>query len=419
MNAPRRRGACPGLSSPMPTGDGLLVRLMPAAPLRLDAFSGLCAAATQHGNGIIEVSARGSLQVRGLTPASAPRFAAAVADLAIAADDGVQIITNPLDDDPDQLIDMADVVAALRAALTASRLLLSPKVSVIVDGGGLLHLDALAADVRLRAISPAGQPRFAVGLAGDAATTTWLGSVTPEQVVDVVLRLLGRVASHGASARTADIVSAVGADAIRTELGSGLESSPPPPPRPPAKMIGCYPLRDSRVAVGVAPAFGHAGADELVELARIATAHGVAAIRPAPARALLLIGAVAANVPSLTAAAERLGFIVRADDPRRRIAACPGAPSCASGMIASRSLAAALAPLMADARPGVTIHISGCQKGCAHPGAASLTVVGSERGCGIVHHGPARATPAYHVDAAGLAAEVARVARRSHEVIDG
>jgi len=39
MNASHRRGACPGLSAPMPTGDGLLVRLMPAEPIPLDAFS--------------------------------------------------------------------------------------------------------------------------------------------------------------------------------------------------------------------------------------------------------------------------------------------------------------------------------------------------------------------------------------------
>ena len=29
MNAPYRRGACPGLSAPMQTGDGLLVRMRP------------------------------------------------------------------------------------------------------------------------------------------------------------------------------------------------------------------------------------------------------------------------------------------------------------------------------------------------------------------------------------------------------
>ena len=49
----------------------------------LDAFVGLCAAARRHGNGIMEVTARGSLQVRGLTPRSAPLFAAEVAGSAL------------------------------------------------------------------------------------------------------------------------------------------------------------------------------------------------------------------------------------------------------------------------------------------------------------------------------------------------
>ncbi len=78
MSAPMPRGACPGLSAPMPTGDGLLVRLAPTEAMPVDAFIGLCAAARRHGNGIMEVTARGSLQVRGLTPRSAPLFAAEV-----------------------------------------------------------------------------------------------------------------------------------------------------------------------------------------------------------------------------------------------------------------------------------------------------------------------------------------------------
>ena len=56
-----------------------------------------------------------------------------------------------------------------------------------------------------------------------------------------------------------------------------------------------------------------------------------------------------------------------------------------------------------------TIHISGCAKGCAHPAPAALTVVGTERGCGIVRHGSARAAPRYHVDPTELGAEVAHV----------
>src|SRR5262244_2640910 len=92
MSAPRFRGICPGLSVPMPTGDGLLVRLRPTAPVPLDAMVGFCEAARQHGNGTIEVSARGSLQVRGLTPRSASLFASAVTELGIAVHEGIAVI---------------------------------------------------------------------------------------------------------------------------------------------------------------------------------------------------------------------------------------------------------------------------------------------------------------------------------------
>src|SRR6266849_2130121 len=92
MKELHRRGICPGLSVPMPTGDGLLVRLMPTAPVQLDAMVGFCEAARLYGNGTIEISARGSLQVRGLTPRSAPLFASAVAALGIATHEGVPVI---------------------------------------------------------------------------------------------------------------------------------------------------------------------------------------------------------------------------------------------------------------------------------------------------------------------------------------
>ena len=72
INRSQRRGACPGLSAPMPTGDGLLVRLLPIGTIPLAAFAHLCAAARRYGNGIVEVTGRGSIQVRGLNAASAP-----------------------------------------------------------------------------------------------------------------------------------------------------------------------------------------------------------------------------------------------------------------------------------------------------------------------------------------------------------
>ncbi len=150
----QRRGACPGLSAPMATGDGLLVRFSPLGTISLVAFDTLCEAAKRHGNGIVEITARGNIQVRGLSAATAPEFADAIAALDIAAADGVPIICGPLAGlDPEELIDASKLAAELRDALARSSLAarLSPKVSVVIDGGGAYRLDALAADIRARA----------------------------------------------------------------------------------------------------------------------------------------------------------------------------------------------------------------------------------------------------------------------------
>jgi precorrin-3B synthase len=448
MNAPHRRGACPGLSAPMPTGDGLLVRLMPAEPIPLDAFVGFCEVARRHGNGTIEISARGSLQVRGLTPRSAPLFASAIAELGIVTHEGVPVIAGldpavhranmplakrmdtrakPAYDDSIQsentLANIADTAAELRRALADAGLVLSPKVSVLVDGDGPLHLDALSADIRLRAVGLSQQTRFCVGLGGDGASATWVGSIAPTDVVGAVLGLLAVIAAHGPAVRAADILRTEGVGALHA--GSQAPVAPPlaPPLRMPAEMVGHHSARDGTMAVGIGLAFGHSQADTLTELARIAAGVGARAVRPAPDRAMLLIGVAAADAVDLTGAAEQLGFVARADDPRRRIAACPGAPACASGLIPARALASALTPplerFLGPGRNGISVHISGCQKGCAHPMPAALTLVGTQHGCGIVHNGAARATPGHYVDPADLAAEISRIAADTSEAAHG
>ena len=419
MTAPHRRSACPGLSAPMLTGDGLLVRLMPAGRIPLDAFIAICAAARTHGNGTIEITARGSLQLRGLTARSAPLLASDIAALDIAAVEGVPVIADPLADDPGALIDTAGLAATLRRAIADAGLVLAPKVSVAIDGGGRLHLDALNADLRLRAVASARAPRLHVALAGDAGSATPLGSIARDAAADVVLRLLGVIAARGREARAADFLRTDGIGAFRSVVAGSIDVAPVLPSRPPAEPIGRHPLRDGSLALGIALAFGHAHASALEQLTDAAAAHGVSALRPAPGRALLLLGVAQERAAALTTAAERLGFVVRADDPRRRIAACPGKPACASGLIAARALATEIARQLPPSRKIAAIHVSGCAKGCAHPAAAALTVVGSEHGCGIVRDGSARATPRYHVDAADVVAEVVRIAAERKEPVHG
>lgn len=396
------RGACPGLSTPMETGDGLLVRLMPTAPILLDAFSGLCAAALAQGSGTMEVTARGSLQMRGLTPVSAPLFASALAALNVPASEGISVLAGPLADDPRALIDVDALAAALRGAVAASLLALAPKLSIVVDGGSALHLDALKADIRLRALDA---KLLHIALAGDAASATPLGARAVEDASDVLLRLLHVIAARGPAARAADLLLKDGVAAFRTALGDGLKQPAPLPARPRAQMLGRHLLADGSLALGLGLAFGHAQASELIGVISAARYHGATWLRPAPDRALLLGPLNEAGADAVARAAEGFGFIVSAADPRRRVVACPGAPFCASGHIPARALAAELAPLLPPGQ-GIALHISGCAKGCAHPKAAALTVVGTERGYGIVRNGTARAAPAAFVDAHALGAAI-------------
>jgi precorrin-3B synthase len=373
----------------METGDGLLVRLLAVAPISLDALIGLCAAARAYGNGIMEISARGSLQIRGLTPLSAPHLAAEIAGLDVDISEGVPVIADPLPGDPDALIDTDAIAAALRRTIAARALTLAPKVSVVIDGGGRIDLEALSSDIRLTAVATPDGPKFRLGLAGNATTATRLGLVAPTEAVEAVRKLLAEIAELGPEARGADLLDGP---------AFPQQDEDPAPSAPRMDVIGQHPLKDGALALGVGLAFGHTEAAALAELAMIARSSGADWARPAPGRALLLGPFDQANAGATRRAAEQLGFVVDAHDSRRRIAACAGAPLCMLGLIAARALAAEIArevPLPAG--KGIALHVSGCAKGCAHPLRAPVTVVGSEKGCALIADGTARARPSRYV----------------------
>jgi len=412
-----RRGACPGLSQPMPTGDGLLVRLSPTGTIALDAFVELCAAARTHGSGIIEITGRGSIQIRGLDAASAPRFAADIAGLGIAAEDGVPVLTNPLAGiDVEEIFDAGSLAVKLRRALADASIAarLAPKVSVVIDGGGALNLDTLAADIRLRAEMTGDDVSLQVSVGGDGMHADPLGVIAPDDGVATVMRLLEVIARHGRDARARDILASEDNAPFRAALSFCPAMRQPGchDARNPGEAIGIHRLRDGSLACGVELGFGHADAHALERLTEAARKSGADGIRAAPGRVLMTIGVAEAAASSFAAAAGQLGFIVRADDPRRRVVACAGAPVCASARIAARALAplvaASAAPLVGG---GFTIHISGCAKGCAHPASAALTVVGTAAGCALVANGTASDAAKTMVPADGLADAIAKYLR--------
>jgi precorrin-3B synthase len=171
-------------------------------------------------------------------------------------------------------------------------------------------------------------------------------------------------------------------------------------------------LHDGSVALGIALAFGHTDADALEGLIAAAARAGASGLRTAPGRALLVIGLTGDASVALAAQAGALGFITRRDDPRRNVVACAGAPICAAAEIPARTLAPLISSAAASLLDGsLTLHLSGCPKGCAHPGACALTIVGNQNGCGLVVDGSARQHPGATIAATALPDALAAIAR--------
>ncbi|WGD32075.1 precorrin-3B synthase [Ancylobacter sp. WKF20] len=385
-----RRGACPSLPEPMPTGDGLLARLQAAAPLSLDQLAGLARLASALGNGIIEVTARGKLQLRGLNPETAGKLEAGVAALGIALPDGFPVETSALAGrDPSALVDprpLAEDVGQGAAGLLPR---LAPKASVVIDAGGGFSLAALKADIAATAL-PSG---WRIDLAAQPA-----GVVETARAPDAILRLMTLLAEAGPTARMAGLVAREGL-AMLAET-AGLSPLSAEAARASVDPVGLHHLTDGTHALGIGLAFGQMRAEALSALVAAARAAGVADVEPAAGRALLLTGLAPEAARALQTEATRLGFLTDPIDPLRRVSACAGQPACASAWIETHALARALAPLIGEGE----LHVSGCIKGCAHPARARLTVVGLDAGAGLVVEGTPRDVPRRVLPLAGLRA---------------
>jgi precorrin-3B synthase len=399
-----RRGWCPGALRPMETGDGLLVRVRPpGGRLTARTCRALAEAAVACGNGAIDLSARANLQLRGVREASLPDLHARLDALGLLDPGGAEaearrnVLAPPLaGDDPSAWTDVRGVAAAAGERLATDPALagLPAKFAVVVDDGGAVPLDDVGADVRLLAVAP---DRFALVLDGAGAVAE---VAAPDAAEAVTLAAAAFLEVRGEARRMRECAAAV-ADALRlprtTDPASRLRGAEPGLSAPIRLRAG--------VAVAVGVPYGRLDAATLAALADLAETFADGTLRPGPRRLLFVAGATPHGAAAFRAAAEALGLVVHADDPRRRVEACPGAPACASAHGGTRDLADRLAPLVPEGR---TLHVSGCAKGCARPDPADLTLVRRPGGgVALVERGRASDPPARTGTEADLPAWIA------------
>jgi precorrin-3B synthase len=375
-----RRGVCPALSAPMQTGDGLLSRVAFTGYVSPKDFVTLCTLATRHGNGLVDITARGGLQFRGLTTQSAIGLERDVLQLGLPIRQGLALETSPLAGvDQTALADTRNIVSRIR--LSAEKLglhdKLAAKMSVIVDGGGHVCLRDLLADIRLKAVPLDDGVFWQLILGGTEDKALKAGLLRQEHAASIAIDLLSYLATIGPDARGRDLDLAT----VRVACGERLLDQDVDVVQRVAHLpYGLMALGDGFFAVGLAPAFGQMSADLLASLFQQATILGLANVRPGPSHSLIFCGREA-DCRDLLDYAAGTGFVTMARDPRSAIATCPGAPACGSASMPTHTLAEYAAAECASILDGsFTLHLSGCAKGCAHPSPALLAFHGTAEG---------------------------------------
>ena len=317
------------------------------------------------------------------------------------------IVASPLDDlDPEASFDLEPSVAALEARLREDKRLrrLPAKFSFVLDAQGRLPLGDVESDIRLEA---SRDGTFAVFVAGEDALAVECG---PDEIGDVAARL-GLAFLHLASAgdatsrRMRALVERDGAEAVFAEAGCEI--------KPRARSRRRASLRDAlgahaygaTIVVGAAAAFGEIEADRFKALLDHARAFGADSVRLTPWRAFLIGGLDPHAAQSLVNSIANLGFIVDADEPSLRVAACPGAPACTHGARPVRDDANYWVRMLPKG-DGVILHVSGCAKGCARPGATAVTFTATSEGYDLILAGRAGDPPAWRGLSSGEVAEL-------------
>ncbi|AOF89070.1 precorrin-3B synthase [Sinorhizobium sp. RAC02] len=399
-----RRGACPSIAAPMQTGDGLLVRLRPAAPaLTADDLLALADLARAHGNGLIEITARGNLQLRGLTEASVPHLAAGLAAAGIVPQTGVAIEVPPFAGiDPSEIADATPVADALRKAISRASFTLAPKLAIVVDGGGMLSLADMIADLRLDAVVVGGRMAWRLSVGGDRQRARPVALLPEDSVLDGAMAVIAALVAIGPAARGRDLdVAAL----VRMPGAAPMQAVP--------AALSTHPLGAHRIGsetvLGLAPAYGQMHADRLAALVEGLSACGAVEFRLAPHRSLLVRGLSGETLAVARACADRQGFWNTDNAPGRTISICAGAAGCASASFDTRAAADALVAEAGGLLDGsLDMHISGCPKGCAHPPVAAITLCGTTAGVGLILDGRASDAPAAIIPAGDLKPAIQR-----------
>jgi precorrin-3B synthase len=393
-----RPSACPGLLRIVAALDGGICRVkLPGGRLSSAQARAIAAAATAQASGVLELTNRSNLQLRGVRAAGqgeliAALLAAGLGPRTPGADDVRNLLLSPAAGlDPAALFDVGPLAGQLLDLLQDHREFhaLSAKFALQLDGGEALTMLEHPHDLWLGTM-PGSEPLLAFGLAGCPLDGP-LAAVTPAQavsLVDAVLRLFLELAGEHSRMRQLLAELPVG------EFLERLQARLPFPLRrdpavlgwrraavPSAVPLGAHAQRQAgRQLILVAASLGRIDAGQLRALADLAEAEGSGELRLTPWQGLLLPNIPMPQVPRVQQELRALGLLLDAREPLSQLLACSGSAACAKGLADTKADARQLAGLLRAGRARPQVHLSGCPRSCAAAHTAPFTLLAQPGG---------------------------------------
>jgi precorrin-3B synthase len=356
----RDTDACPGALHVHQAADGALARVrLPGGMVTAAQLSTLARVSNELGSGTLELTARGNVQVRGITDVTAAGEAIAGAGLlpSVTHERVRNIVASPLAGRAGGSRDVRGWVGQLDAAICAEPMLagLGGRFWFSLDDGRA-DVSGLCADVGVHVLDDG----CALLLAGrDTGVRVPPGEVV-EALVDIALRF---VDISGTAWRVKELD-----DARRLLPGAEVSETAFPAVTFPAVTtgpVGWINQDDGRIALAAAVPLG-------VLPARVAEYLGVieALMVVTPWRSILVFDLDEAVADTALRVLAPLGLVFDSNSPWLSVSACTGSPGCAHSVAdvradATRSL---------EVGSAVHRHFVGCERACGSPPAGEVLV---------------------------------------------
>ena len=358
MARTRDDDACPGALHVHQAADGPLARIrLPGGIVAAAQLDTLADAAERFGAGTLELTARGNLQVRGITDTAALADAVAAAGLlpSVTHERVRNIVASPLSGRLGGLADVRPWVSELDQALQADPALASLPGRFwfsIDDGSG--DVSGLAADV-------------GVQVADNGVALLMAGRDTGVRLrADEAVAAMITIASRFAESRgTAWRIGELGDSAALLD-GFTLACDPVRIPAAPWPPVGWIEQDDARVALGAAVPLGVLSARQARFVAAIDTPVVIT-----PWRSLLVCDLDEGVADTSLRVLAPLGLVFDETSPWLEVSACVGSPGCERSRADVRAEAARVAE---SGTAEGAVHYVGCERACGRPAAATVLV---------------------------------------------